>query len=72
VAAADLVRMADQIAANLAYLGPDAAAEATADHIERFWSRSMRSELRNAVAPGELSEIARCAAELLRKRAPAA
>jgi formate dehydrogenase subunit delta len=41
-----LARMANQIAVNLDY-GPDKekVAAATADHLRRFWSSSMRAEI---------------------------
>jgi formate dehydrogenase subunit delta len=41
-----LVRMANQIAANLQY-GPDRerTAQAVADHLQRFWSPPMRKQI---------------------------
>jgi hypothetical protein len=63
-----LVRMANQIAANLDY-GPDKEkiAAATADHLKRFWNSTMRA----AVIDGhskkllDLSPIAARAVEML-------
>lgn len=63
-----LVRMANQIAANLDY-GPDKeqVAVATADHLRRFWNSSMRA----AIVDGhsrkllDLSPIAARAVEIL-------
>jgi len=41
-----LIRMAQQIAANLAAgVDADTAAARTADHLRRFWTPAMRSEL---------------------------
>ena len=41
-----LIRMAEQIAANLAAgVDADTAATRTADHLRRFWTPAMRSEL---------------------------
>jgi formate dehydrogenase subunit delta len=63
-----LARMANQIAANLDY-GPDkdSVAEATADHLRRFWSSSMRAAIIDAHARSviELSPIAARAVETL-------
>jgi len=41
-----LVRMANQIALNMASWGDEmAAAEKTADHMQRFWTPAMRAQL---------------------------
>jgi len=41
-----LVRMANQIALNMASWGNEkAAAEKTADHMQRFWTPAMRAQL---------------------------
>ncbi len=40
-----LVYMANQIASNFARLGEPAAANATADHIARFWDPGMRHKI---------------------------
>jgi formate dehydrogenase subunit delta len=57
---ANLVRMANQIAANLAAHGAEAAAAETAEHIARYWDPRMRAALRE-VDPAQLSAIARAA-----------
>lgn len=49
---ADLVRMANQIAANQGYLPPDRASAAVAAHIASFWTPGMRRELVEAVDNG--------------------
>ena len=40
-----LVRMANQIAANMAHLDEEAAAAELARHLKRFWAPSMRQQL---------------------------
>ena len=57
---ADLVRMANQIAANQSYLPPDQAADLVAKHIAAFWTPTMRRELVEAVDDGtaQLNEVA--------------
>ncbi|WP_431949842.1 formate dehydrogenase subunit delta [Actinacidiphila sp. bgisy167] len=45
-------RMANDIAANLAHLPGDRAAEAVAGHIGRFWDPRMRSRLFACVDEG--------------------
>ncbi len=63
---ADLVMMANQIAANFAHHPPDSAAREVADHLVRYWTPAMRAELA-ASGPGDgLSPIAQRAASLLR------
>lgn len=57
---AALVRMANQIAANLAVQGEAAAVRDTAEHIARYWEPRMRAAIRTA-DPAELSPIARAA-----------
>ena len=63
----DLVRMADQIAANQAHMSDDEAAGVVANHIRLFWAPAMQRDLRDAVASGEveLSPVARRALEQL-------
>jgi formate dehydrogenase subunit delta len=58
-----LVMMANQIARNFAVEGDLAAAEATADHIKRFWDPTMRARLSEHLALGGegLSPVARAA-----------
>ena len=63
-----LVRMANQIAANLDY-GPDEekVAAAAADHLKRFWNSSMRAAVIEGHAKKllDLSPVAARAVELL-------
>ena len=57
-----LIRMANQIAANLAVRGEAVAIAETADHIAKFWDPRMKAAI--AAAPREgLSPIARAAIE---------
>jgi formate dehydrogenase subunit delta len=60
VSVADLVRMANQIAANQSYLPKDEAAKMVAQHIASFWTPTMRRELAEAVDAGtaQLDEVA--------------
>jgi formate dehydrogenase subunit delta len=64
-----LIKMANQIAANFAYeKDPERAARAVAEHMQRFWSPTMRKDLR-AYAAGDgaaLQPVARAAAAALR------
>lgn len=69
-----LVYMANQIARNLATMGPDKAALATADHVASFWDPRMRGMIAARLdAGGEgLEPIAQAAIRILRDRgAPA-
>ena len=63
-----LVRMANQIAANLDY-GPDKdhVVAGVADHLKRFWTPGMRAKIieHHARGPGDLSELASRAVEKL-------
>jgi len=52
VSSADLVRMANQIAANLRHLGDEEAAKLTAGHIRSFWAPPMRADLLRVAASG--------------------
>ena len=54
---AKLRRMANQIAANFAALGPDAAVASTAEHILKYWDPRMKVQI-FADDPSELSPIA--------------
>ena len=57
-----LIRMANQIAANLAAQGEAKAIARTAEHIAKFWDPRMKAAI--ATAPREgLSPIARAAIE---------
>ena len=62
-----VLRMANQIAANFCYLAPGEAAAATANHLQSFWTPSMRRHLLDHVAAGGdgLSPVALEAARLL-------
>ena len=62
-----VLRMLNQIAANFAYMSSGEAAAATADHVTRFWTPSMRRALAEHVAVGGagLSAVALEAAGLL-------
>ncbi|MEX6724809.1 formate dehydrogenase subunit delta [Parapedomonas caeni] len=61
-----LIRMANQIARNLAVRGEAAAAAATADHIRQFWDPRMRAALlavdRAALSPIAAAAVTRLAA----------
>lgn len=67
-----LVYMANQIAANFAIAGRDAAAAATEEHITSFWDPRMKqrilTHLGGASSSIELSPIARQAIERLAAR----
>jgi formate dehydrogenase subunit delta len=47
-----LVRMVNQIAANVSYQPADEAAASVANHLNRFWAPSMRAQLLAYVASG--------------------
>lgn len=64
MASTDLIRMANQIAANFAPYPEDEAIEAIATHFRNFWTPQMRADLRTALADGRakaLDERARLA-----------
>ena len=61
---ANLIRMANQIAANLAHEKDPAAA--TRDHIQAFWDPRMRAQIATA-PPALLSSIAAAAIAGLRE-----
>jgi formate dehydrogenase major subunit len=67
VSLADLVRMADQIAANQSFLADEDAARAVANHIQLFWTPLMQRDLLDALASGraDLSPVARLALQQL-------
>ena len=65
---AHIVRMANQIAANLAARGHDEAVRETAVHVRQFWDPRMRAALM-AVDAGELSQIAQEARQQLQVEA---
>lgn len=62
-----LVKMANQIARNLAARGEQRAIMATADHIAKFWNPRMRSGIAGHLAAGGegLDPIARAAIDRL-------
>jgi formate dehydrogenase subunit delta len=51
--AVDLIRMANQIAANFAAHEEAEAVEAIANHLRQFWEPRMREELLAVVAEGQ-------------------
>jgi hypothetical protein len=65
MATRDLVRMANQIAANFSYLSTDEAAAATAAHLKSFWPREMRNDFCAEVSDDELVTVARAAKVVL-------
>ncbi|MBD3635537.1 MAG: formate dehydrogenase subunit delta [Methylophaga sp.] len=62
-----LIRMSNQIAANNSAYPHDEAAERVANHIQRFWARSMKNLIieHQQSAGDELSPIAREAVAIL-------
>ncbi|MGZ4598009.1 MAG: formate dehydrogenase subunit delta [Actinomycetes bacterium] len=66
-----LVRMANQIAANVAHHPPDQAAAEVAAHLRAFWAPSMRTRLAEWVDEGGsgLDPVAEAAVERLRASA---
>ncbi|WP_299199774.1 formate dehydrogenase subunit delta [uncultured Amphritea sp.] len=57
-----LIRMANQIAANNTHIGDETAeAEMIANHLTKFWARSMKQQIAEYLNQGgdELSPIAR-------------
>ncbi|MBI1758597.1 MAG: formate dehydrogenase subunit delta [Actinobacteria bacterium] len=68
---ADVIRMANQIAAQFRHLPADQAVPAVAGHLRDFWEHRMRVELLALVDAGdpELDPVVRAAAQRL--RAPA-
>ncbi|HUZ21346.1 MAG TPA: formate dehydrogenase subunit delta [Acidimicrobiales bacterium] len=67
MSSADLVRMANQIAANFRHLGAEEAAGLTAGHIRSFWAPPMRADLLQVARSGEaqLDEIVVAALRIL-------
>jgi hypothetical protein len=55
---ADLERMINQIARNFAARPFDEAAAGIADHLQRFWDPSMRHDLAEALASGQIEATA--------------
>jgi len=50
-----LARMANQIGRNFATRSADEAVAGIAEHLERFWDPSMRSDLADAAAAGRVN-----------------
>ena len=67
-----LIYMANQIAREFSYQQPDQAAEATADHLRKFWEPRMRGLFIDHTRRGGegLSDVARAAAPLLDQDSP--
>lgn len=65
-----LVRMANDIAKNLAVMGGGDAAKATAEHIDLFWAPSMQAKAIELMRSGNagFNDTARAALELLAER----
>ncbi len=64
-----LIRMANQIAANNTHIGDDhAEASMVADHITKFWARSMKAQIREYLEQdgSELLPIAKQAVLMLK------
>ncbi len=64
---ADLVRMANQIAANFRHHPSDQAAAEVADHLRMFWPPIMRRELLDNIDSGSFDPLVVAAAHLLAK-----
>mgnify|MGYP001251479803 CR=1 FL=1 len=63
-----LIKMANQIAANNTHIGDDVAeAKMVADHLRKFWARSMKAQITEYLESdgSELSPIAKQAIVLL-------
>lgn len=71
MARTDLVRMANQIAANFRHHKKPQAVAEIAEHIRMFWPPLMRRELLETISSGRFDPLVVDAAELLREAAPA-
>lgn len=60
-----LIKMANQIAANNGHFSPDDAADYVANHLRRFWARSMKQMIIDYVEQdgSQLSPVAKLAVE---------
>jgi formate dehydrogenase subunit delta len=67
----DIVRMANQIAANFRHHPEEQAAAEVADHIRLFWPPVMRCELLEGIDAGGFDPVVVAAAHLLAEAAPA-
>ncbi|MBQ0798569.1 MAG: formate dehydrogenase subunit delta [Porticoccaceae bacterium] len=47
-----LVKMANQIAINIPASSPEAKAKNTANHIDKFWSPSMKAQIKEHASQG--------------------
>ncbi len=67
-----LVRMVNQIAANVAHHSPEEAADLVATHLRSFWAPPMRADILAYLDGGGagLDPVAREGLELLRARTP--
>ena len=69
MSAEHLIKMANQIARNQAQLGePEETAARVADHLTRFWARSMHEQLTAEVAAdttGSVNAVVKTALELI-------
>lgn len=63
-----LIKMANQIAANLAAQGQEVAIRETAQHIVDFWDPRMKTGIAT-VDPARLSDIARAAIKIVTTKA---
>ena len=62
---ADLIRMANQIAANFGPFSEAQAVAETARHINRFWEPRMRTELKRLIAQGQAEDLGPIAAKAM-------
>lgn len=63
-----LIKMVNQIAANNSYIGDqDAEAEMVANHLRKFWARSMKQQIKSYLESNgsELSAVAKQAVSLI-------
>lgn len=63
----DLIRMANQIAANFGALPESQAVAETARHINRFWEPRMRDGLKRLVAQGQAEDLGQVAAKAMER-----
>ncbi|HSH47891.1 MAG TPA: formate dehydrogenase subunit delta [Halomonas sp.] len=65
----NLIRMANQIAENLRHgRSDDQAVEETSTHLEKFWARSMKTNIIASLNDSDLDPLARQAVEQLAQR----
>lgn len=63
----ELIRMANQIAANFGALSEAQAIAETARHINRFWEPRMRTELKRLIASGQAEGLGPIAAKAMER-----